>query len=74
MLVKIGQRFPADRAYISHSFPPSVGPLIATGLRHSAGGFVVSCDGGKINVEQMPTIIACHLSDYTTRFSRGQCE
>jgi hypothetical protein len=58
--VKIGQSLPAGPANISHFFPPRLGPLIATGLRHGGCGFVVLCDSGKIGIEQLLTVIACH--------------
>jgi len=32
VLVKLGQRFSAGSGYLSRSFPPSIGPLITSGL------------------------------------------
>src|SRR5271170_1838537 len=69
VLIKIGQSFPAGCGYLSEPFSPRIGPLIATGLGHRAGSVVVSCDSFKIGVEQLLTVITCHLA--IVSFDRG---
>src|SRR5579863_5575452 len=70
--VKVRQRLPAGRAYISHFFPPRIRPQIATGLRQSARRFIVPSDGGKISVEQLLTVITPHIRKYTPGFGLAQ--
>jgi hypothetical protein len=75
--VKLRQRLLAGGAYFFHFFPPRIGPLSAGRFGHGASGFVVSCDGGKVGVQEFLTIVTQHrgvLKKYTLRFQRAQCD